>query len=121
MARIRSKNTLPELVVRSMAHRLGYRFRLHRRDLPGTPDLVFVRKRKAVFVHGCFWHAHFCKKRKLPTSRQDYWMPKLVENRARDARNRRALARLGWKCLVLWECETKQPDRLARKIVRFLA
>src|SRR5262245_53444498 len=121
MAKIRSKNTLPELAVRSIAHGLGYRFRTHRADLPGKPDLAFIRQKKAVFVHGCFWHAHICKTGKLPKSRKAYWMPKLAENRARDARNRRALTRLGWASLVIWECEVKRTDRLAKKLARFLS
>src|SRR5687767_10743377 len=100
MSKIRSKNTLPELAVRSLAHRLGYRFRIHRRDLPGRPDLTFPARKKVIFVHGCFWHAHICKTGKLPKSRKAYWMPKLAENRARDARNRRALTRSGWCSLV---------------------
>jgi len=120
MSRIRSKDTGPERVVRSLAHRLGFRFRLHRRDLPGTPDLAFPSRRKAIFVHGCFWHGHVCKVGKMPKSRTDYWGPKIVENRARDARKRRQLARLGWRSLVVWECETKDAPRLARVLEKFL-
>lgn len=120
MAKIRSKNTLPELAVRSIAHRLGFRFRLHRRDLPGTPDLVFVGLRKAVFVHGCFWHGHSCKAEKMPKSRTDYWGPKIEMNRARDIRKRRQLAAKGWRSLVLWECELKMPERVAKRLARFL-
>ena len=120
MARIGSRNTLPELRVRSLLHRLGYRFRLHRRDLPGTPDIVLPRFGKAIFVHGCFWHGHVCKVGKMPKSRKDYWGPKLIANRERDARKRRQLTAHGWRSLVVWECETKDEQRLARKLKRFL-
>lgn len=120
MSRIRSKDTGPERVVRSLVHRLGFRFRLHRRDLPGTPDLAFPSRQKAIFVHGCFWHGHVCKVGKMPKSRTEYWGPKIIENRARDARKRRKLARLGWRSLVIWECETKDSSSLARRVEEFL-
>ena len=101
-------------------HRLGYRFRLQRRDLPGTPDIVLPRHGKANFVHGCFWHGHVCKVDKMPKSRMDYWEPKIAANRQRDARKRRQLAALGWRSLVVWECETRNETRLALKLLRFL-
>lgn len=105
MARIRAKHTKPELRVRRAAHALGYRFRLHRSDLPGSPDLVFPRLRVALFVHGCFWHQHpGCRRAVLPASRLDYWLPKLAGNQARDAAARAALEAAGWQVAELWEC-----------------
>lgn len=120
MARIGPKNTAPELTVRRLLHRLGYRFRLHRRDLPGTPDIVLPKRRKAIFVHGCFWHAHGCKIGKMPKSRLEFWAPKLDRNRARDEENTTALRALGWDVLVVWQCETREPARLAEALGRFL-
>jgi DNA mismatch endonuclease (patch repair protein) len=120
MRRIRSKGMLPELAVRSLVHRMGYRFRLHRKDLPGKPDLVFVSRRKVIFVHGCFWHAHDCKMAHKPKSNADYWAPKLARNRTRDARNIETLTAVGWKSLIIWECETEVDKRLAQRIKTFL-
>ena len=106
MRRIRKTDTRPELAVRRAAHRLGYRFRLHRPDLPGTPDLVFPRLRKVILVHGCFWHQHpGCRFARQPKSRLDYWLPKLERNRTRDAEAQAALRKLGWDVLVVWECQ----------------
>jgi DNA mismatch endonuclease (patch repair protein) len=120
MARVRKKDSKPELMVRSLAHRLGYRFRLHRADLPGTPDLTFPRLRKAIFVHGCFWHRHGCPLAgKVPGKRQDYWLPKLRRNVERDADDQRRLIALGWEVLTIWECETRERD-LSAKLTRFL-
>jgi len=120
MSRIGARNTGPEVRVRSLLHRMGYRFRLHRRDLPGTPDIVLPVRGKVVFVHGCFWHGHVCKTGKMPKSRTSYWGPKILVNRARDVRNRRQLAALGWRSIVVWECETRDDTKLARKLRRFL-
>ena len=121
MARIRGKDTGPELVVRRAAHRLGYRFRLHRKDLPGTPDLVFPGRRKAIFVHGCFWHAHEgCPAATLPKTRRDFWTAKFEANRERDARKEAALGDLGWDVLVLWQCEVKDVARLDASLKAFL-
>jgi DNA mismatch endonuclease (patch repair protein) len=121
MARVRGKDTNPELVVRRLAHRLGYRFRKHRADLPGQPDMVFVRARKAVFVHGCFWHRHDCPSgRRLPKSRLDFWVPKLEKNHARDARNLEKLCEDGWRTLVIWECETQDLSNLTVRLRSFL-
>ena len=121
MRRIRSRNTNPELVVRSVVHRLGFRFRLHRSDLPSKPDLVFPSLRKVIFVHGCFWHVHKdCIDGSIPKSRVAYWKAKLERNVGRDRLSRRALRKLGWKSLVIWECETPHKERLATKIERFL-
>jgi DNA mismatch endonuclease, patch repair protein len=121
MRRVAGKNTKPELAVRSMAHRLGFRFSLHRRDLPGNPDLAFPCRGKVIFVHGCFWHGHACRAgRNRPASRQSYWIPKLDRNKARDAANRRRLRAMGWGVLTVWECELKNPERLSRRVARFL-
>ena len=121
MARVRSKDTGPEMVVRRLVHGMGRRYRLHAADLPGRPDLVFRSSGKAIFVHGCFWHRHAnCALARLPKSRTDFWPPKLEANRQRDARNKRALARAGWKVLTLWECQLKERERLKKKIRRFL-
>src|SRR5215472_3891233 len=105
MAAVRSKNTAPEMRVRRLAHSMGYRYRLHRRDLPGTPDLVFPSQKKIIFVHGCFWHQHGCPGSHMPRSNEAYWAPKLERNRTRDAEHLEALKAAGWRCLVLWECE----------------
>ena len=111
MALIRSRDTKTEKAVRSLVHGMGYRYRLHAKDLPGRPDLVFRPRRKAVFVHGCFWHLHRnCPKCRQPKSRQDYWKPKLEKNAERDNRVRRELKRNGWHSLVVWECELANPN-----------
>ncbi len=120
MASVRSKDTGPERTVRRLAFRNGYRYRIHRADLPGTPDLVFNRPKKAVFVHGCFWHCHDCSRARVPKSRQDYWVPKLEGNRLRDAENAEKLQRLGWKVLVVWECQTLDLDALEQRLCDFL-
>lgn len=119
MSRVASHNTKPERAVRSMLHRLGFRFRLHRRDLPGTPDIVLPGRKTVVFVHGCFWHGHACKIDKMPKSRIEYWDPKIRANRERDHRNARRLRVLGWHVLTVWECELKKPQALERRVVRF--
>jgi DNA mismatch endonuclease (patch repair protein) len=121
MRRIRSKGMLPELAVRSMVHRMCYRFRLHRKDLPGKPDLVFVSRRKVIFVHGCFWHVHDCTLAHTPKSNAAYWGPKLQRNKARDARNIEALRAAGWKSLVIWECEIRSGRTLQKRIRAFLS
>lgn len=122
MRNIRSRNTLPELTVRSLIHRLGYRFRLHAAHLPGKPDIVFGSMRKVILVHGCFWHQHSgCIEGRPPGSRPEYWIPKLQRNQERDRSNRARLSRLGWRSLVIWECETKDEAKLSRKLARFLA
>jgi DNA mismatch endonuclease, patch repair protein len=121
MARIKSKNTKPELRVRQLVHKLGYRFRLHRAGLPGCPDLVFPSRRKVVFVHGCFWHAHEgCKVANMPKSRSNYWNSKFERNRARDAENQMALEKVGWRVFTIWECETRDNEKLASRLLRFL-
>lgn len=121
MGRVRSKNSRPELAVRQIAHALGYRFRLHSRDLPGTPDLVFPRLKKAIFVHGCFWHRHpGCSRTTNPKTRADYWNNKFAENVARDAARLAELETLGWEALVIWECETFDREALSRRLGLFL-
>jgi DNA mismatch endonuclease (patch repair protein) len=121
MSRVRGKNTKPELAVRSMIHRMGFRFSLHRTDLPGRPDIVLPRHRKVVFVHGCFWHGHpNCPRAARPTSNRGFWDEKLNANITRDTYNLRELRTLGWHPLVVWECETRRPEGLLRKLERFL-
>lgn len=120
MAKIGPKNTAPELAVRRAAHAAGFRFRLHRRDLPGTPDLVFPRFRAAIFVHGCFWHGHGCPKGRLPKSREDYWHPKIEANRARDAVKAALIRDAGWRVFTIWQCEIGDPAALAVRIAGFL-
>jgi DNA mismatch endonuclease (patch repair protein) len=120
MARIGGKNTQPELVVRRLLHGLGYRFRLHVKGLPGTPDLVFPGRRKVIFVHGCFWHAHGCLIGRPPKSRVDYWLPKLEANKRRDAARSVDLKELGWKTFVVWQCRTRNLDELEKTLVDFL-
>jgi DNA mismatch endonuclease (patch repair protein) len=123
MARVRGKDTKPEMVVRRLVHGLGYRYRLHRRDLPGTPDLVFPGRHKVVFVHGCFWHRDpdpACKLARWPKSRLDFWKPKLEGNRARDLANQETLRALGWDVLVIWECELGNPASVSDRLIDFL-
>ena len=121
MSRIRGKDTKPEMIVRKLVHALGYRYRLHRHDLPGCPDLVFPGRRKVILVHGCFWHRHRCRYGQvMPATRRRFWREKLESNRARDALNRRRLRRLGWQVLVVWECQTRNSAGLLDRIVRFL-
>ncbi len=121
MRRIRAKNTAPEMVVRGFVHALGFRYRLHDKNLPGCPDLVFPARHKVILVHGCFWHRHNrCPLARLPKSRLDFWLPKLEGNKRRDALKLRQLSRLGWKSLVIWECELRDPMRVMFKTLMFL-
>src|SRR5215470_8169365 len=113
MAAIRGKNTKPEMIVRRTAHGLGYRYILHGNKLPGRPDLVFPARRKTIFVHGCFWHMHGCRYGKVtPATNADFWLKKRIGNTERDKRNLEALRKLGWKSLILWECETRDGNAL---------
>jgi DNA mismatch endonuclease (patch repair protein) len=121
MSRIRGKDTRPELVVRSLLHRMGYRYRLHQKNLPGKPDIVLKKYRTVIFVHGCFWHRHKgCRFAYDPKSRQEFWQNKFKENKARDRKNRLELEKFGWKVQVIWECETDNIERLMRKVTAFL-
>ena len=123
MANIRAKGMKPEMAVRRLVHAMGYRYRLHRSDLPGKPDLVFPARRKVIFVHGCFWHQHddpACRIARRPKSNQHYWLPKLERNVARDAAHLAQLAQLGWDVLVIWECDLLRDDGIADRIRGFL-
>lgn len=121
MAAVRSTDTKPEMLVRGLAHRLGYRFRLHRKDLPGKPDLVFPGRRAVVFVNGCYWHGHDCKRgARMPKTNVDYWTAKIGRNRERDIASAAALEADGWRVLVVWECEMKDVDALAERLQGFL-
>ena len=121
MRAVKGRDTEIEMTVRRLAHSLGFRYRLHRRDLPGTPDLVFPARRAVVFVHGCFWHQHHCPRgSRIPKTRRDYWEPKLRRNHDRDRRNQRLLRGSGWRVLVVWECQTTDDRRLTTILQRFL-
>jgi DNA mismatch endonuclease, patch repair protein len=121
MKRIRKKNSKPELIVRRLVHGMGFRYRLHGSKLPGTPDIVLPRYRKAILVHGCFWHRHDCPDGiKLPRSKPEYWGPKLERNRRRDAANIKKLREMGWEVLIIWECEMRQEQDLVRRLTLFL-
>lgn len=122
MSRVRSADTTPELFVRRLIHRMGFRYRLHVSGLPGKPDLVFPSRGKIIFIHGCFWHRHpgaTCKLARMPKSRLEFWKPKLEKNRERDLKSQRDLRREGWKVLVIWECGIR-PPKLADTVRRFL-
>lgn len=120
MSRIRNVDTKPEMAIRCLIHGMGYRYRLHARDLPGHPDLVFRSRKKVVFVHGCFWHQHGCRQYRQPRSRLSFWETKLARNKARDAEVLRELEELGWRVLVIWECQMKNSDLLRSRIKSFL-
>jgi DNA mismatch endonuclease (patch repair protein) len=123
ISRVRAKDTKPELRVRRLVHRMGYRYRLHRQSLPGKPDLVFGPRRKLIFVHGCFWHRHddpACRLARVTKSHTDFWLPKLEGNKARDKRTVIELRKLGWDALVIWECQTRNEDEMRRTISQFL-
>jgi DNA mismatch endonuclease, patch repair protein len=121
MRAVKSKDTTPELLVRRLVHGAGYRYRLHRKDLPGCPDLAFGGRRKVIFVNGCFWHGHDCSRgARVPEHNRDYWIAKIARNRARDDVAQASLQAMGWSALVLWECELKDASSLARRLKRFL-
>ena len=120
MKAVKTKNTGPELVVRKALTSLGYRYRLHRKDLPGSPDIAMIGRKKAIFVHGCFWHGHECQKGKAPKSKLEYWGPKLKANRDRDERKARELRDLGWSVLTVWQCELQDLESLRARLVDFL-
>lgn len=118
MAAVRSTDTMPERAVRSILHKLGLRFRLHQRALPGTPDIVLMRHKHVIFVHGCFWHSHDCPRGKIPSTRPEFWVPKLQRNCERDRINAASLRKLGWRVVIVWECELAEPGRLVRRLAR---
>ena len=121
MAAVRSKDTKPEMLVRRAAHALGYRFRLHRKDLPGKPDLVFPSRKAVIFVDGCYWHGHDCKRgARMPKTNVEYWQAKIARNMKRDANNIATLEADGWQVLTIWECELNDRDDLARRLQEFL-
>lgn len=124
MSRIRGKDTKPEMIVRKLLHSQGYRYRLHVRKLPGSPDIVFVARRKVIFVHGCFWHRHNCRYGSVvPQTHPQFWAGKLEKNRLRDRKNRAELRKLGWEVMTVWECETRTLEKLRRlteKLVKYL-
>lgn len=121
MQAIKSKDTGPEMLVRRLVYAQGYRYRLHRRDLPGCPDLIFGRLKKVIFVNGCFWHGHDCQRgARVPVQNRPYWTQKVARNRERDQTAQLALKSLGWEVLVLWECELKDKERIVMQIETFL-
>lgn len=123
MSRVRSTNTQLEMTVRRLAHGMGYRYRLHKKDLPGKPDMVFSSSRKIILIHGCFWHRHddpSCPLARLPKSRLSFWLPKLNANKARDGKVRARLKGLGWRVLTIWECQVRDADVLKKRISEFL-
>ena len=124
MSRVRNRDTKPEMIVRRFLHRLGFRYRLHDRQLPGAPDVVFRSRRKVIFIHGCFWHRHSnpaCKLARMPKSKVDFWWPKLEANRVRDLRNQSVLDAMGWRYLVVWECELRHKEQLENRLLAFLS
>ncbi len=122
MVAIKSKDTKPELIVRTICHKLGFRFRLHRKDILGKPDLVFVRLKKIIFVHGCFWHRHSCRRGQVfPKTNKVYWNEKISRNVKRDEHNLKRLRNQKWKILVIWECQTKNLEKLRGRIGKFLS
>lgn len=116
MRGVKSKNTLPEKTVRSILHKQGYRFRLHRKDLPGRPDICLPKYKTVIFVHGCFWHHHHCQKKRLPQSNKSYWLNKITNNVNRDSLRQKELKSLGWKVIVVWECEIKNLEDFTRNL-----
>jgi len=121
MSRVKSKDTAPEMIVRRLLHAMGYRYRLHSKMMPGKPDLVFAGRKKVIFIHGCFWHGHDCKRgARIPSTRPDYWLAKVGRNKDRDARNVSSLEQAGWSVLTVWECELKDRVALVDKLTQFL-
>lgn len=121
MRAVKSRDTTPEMIVRRLVHSMGYRYRLHRKDLPGKPDLTFQPRRKVIFVHGCFWHGHDCKRgARIPKTNRDYWETKIASNRERDQQHNEELMREGWHTLIVWECQTKELQAIAGQIKSFL-
>ncbi len=121
MQSVGTKDTRPELAVRKLIYRLGFRYRLHNKKLPGKPDISFPGRMKAIFVHGCFWHAHDCEKGRAPKSKLNYWGPKLAANQERDTRQEKQLRELGWSIMTIWQCDLKNVDQLQQNILDFLS
>jgi DNA mismatch endonuclease, patch repair protein len=120
MKSVKQKNTGPEMIVRKILSGLGYRYRLYRKDLPGTPDIVFVNRKKAIFINGCFWHRHNCPKASIPKTNKKYWENKFKDNVIRDQDNYLKLKELGWRVFVVWQCELHDLNKISRKLVRFI-
>ncbi|CCD89884.1 DNA mismatch endonuclease of very short patch repair [Bradyrhizobium sp. ORS 285] len=120
MSRVKQRHTAPELLIRSLLHRAGFRFRLHSPKLPGRPDIIFPGRRKVVFVHGCFWHGHDCRRGKAPSSNKRFWQKKISGNRLRDEQTIGRLKELGWESFIVWECETKEAEIITGKLAQFL-
>ena len=120
MSRVKGEDTVPERIVRSLVHRMGFRFRLHSAALPGKPDIVLSRHRKVIFVNGCFWHGHSCKRGALPETNRDFWTVKISKNKKRDQRINRQLRKMGWNVLTIWQCQTKNIEKLTAKILHFI-
>jgi DNA mismatch endonuclease (patch repair protein) len=121
MRAVKGQDTTPEMTIRRLVHGMGYRYRLHRKDLPGKPDLIFPARRKVIFVHGCFWHGHGCKRgARVPKANRDYWEKKIARNRERDDRHYEVLKLTGWDVLVIWECQLKEKETLYKRIKTFI-
>jgi DNA mismatch endonuclease (patch repair protein) len=123
MSKIKDKDTKPEKIIRTMLHNMGYRFRLHRRDMPGNPDIVLPKYKKVIFVHGCFWHGHKgCARAKRPSSNENFWSEKLAKNMERDKKNQKELIKLGWNYLIIWQCQIKKvnSEKIAQRISMYL-
>ncbi|WP_352996566.1 very short patch repair endonuclease [Mesorhizobium sp. M1273] len=121
MARVKQRNTKPEMTIRQLLHSRGWRYRIHVKNLPGTPDIVFPRRKVAIFVHGCFWHGHSCKLGSLPKTRSEFWSQKIVGNRQRDDRKRDELQQSGWQVLIVWQCELADQSSMLQRIESFLS
>ena len=121
MRAVKGRDTAPELFVRRIVHQMGFRFRLHRKDLPGKPDLVFPRLKKVIFVHGCFWHGHRCKRgNRVPVSNREYWKAKIARNKQRDRKNAAELKAAGWAVLIVWECQLSRQDEVRAQFLQFI-
>jgi DNA mismatch endonuclease (patch repair protein) len=121
MRAVKSRDTRPELIVRRLAHSMGYRYRLHRTDLPGKPDMVFPARKAVIFTHGCFWHGHKCKRgARAPKRNADYWAAKIARNKKRDRDTLKQLKAAGWRTLVIWECELRSAEQLSNRLKRYL-
>jgi DNA mismatch endonuclease (patch repair protein) len=120
MRSVKNQNTSPEILVRKNIYSLGYRYRIHCKKIPGTPDIVFLGKKKAIFIHGCFWHWHGCKRSRIPKTNSEYWEAKIKRNQERDNKNYRKLVDLGWRVLTIWECEISNKIKLSERLINFI-